>query len=173
MGYDVIVVLDGGFLKWVFEGCLVISELFVICDCYMFVCFCYEMVKDVIEVSCVLKLMDYMIIDVCVVDWFKGEVVELCSGMCVGYILNLCNVFFSMLLNVDKIMKEFVVFKVIFENVGVDLIKFVIIFCGLGVMVVVLCLVMECFGKIDYFLYDGFWIEWGVFLMVFIVIGDV
>lgn len=44
--------------------------------------------------------------------------------------------------------------------------------CGLGVIVVIFCFVMEYMGKIDYLFYDGLWFEWGMYVDFLILIGD-
>lgn len=58
-------------------------------------------------------------------------------------------------------MKDFEELKKVFEEVGIDFGKEFIIFCGFGIIVCVVVLVVYFCGKRDIMVYDGFWVEWG------------
>lgn len=173
MGKVNVVVLDGGFVKWCVEGCLVEDLCLIMCDCYIIVQCQVVLVCDVMQVVVVSKLGSYQIFDVCVVEWFCGDVFELCSGLWVGYIFGLLNLLWQQFFNDDGMMKFVDDLCVVFQVVGVDLVCLVIMICGLGVMVVLLMMVLVCIGYVDYLFYDGSWVEWGSFLDLKIVIGDV
>lgn len=83
----------------------------------------------------------------CSVLWFKGEVLEFCEGVCLGYMFGVFNIFFDILFKSGYfLLVDY--FKVIFDCVNIDLYKFIICMCGFGVIVCIIGVVVLLCGVI-------------------------
>lgn len=158
-----VAVLDGGFPKWVREGRAVEDMPPVIKDRHMTVSRQNQIVRDVTQVARASKLGDHEIIDARAPARFRGEEVEPRPGLRSGHIPGSKNVHYSTLLNDDDTMKDPAELEAIFKAAGVDLSKPAITTCGSGVTAAILFLALERIGHSSNSLYDGSWVEWGMY----------
>ncbi|SPH22841.1 3-mercaptopyruvate sulfurtransferase [Ascidiaceihabitans donghaensis] len=172
MGQMNIAVLDGGLPKWEAEGREIEDMPPVIRDRHMTVRFQNHLVRDVTQVSQASKLGSIQIVDARAAGRFRGEAPEPREGLRSGHIPGSRSVPFTTLLNVDATMKTPDQTRTIFEAAGVDLDKPIITSCGSGVTACVLALALERMGHDQWSLYDGSWVEWGMFPTVPVATGD-
>lgn len=172
-GVYVVVIFDGGLIKWKVEGCDVVIGKEKLCYWYFivwkdigFICM-FDQMKELFDSK------GEQIVDVCSVVWFEGCEVELWLGVNLGYMLGVKNLLMDVLFNVDSIYKLKDGLKVVFEVVGVDLIQLIVVICGFGIIVVIVVFVVYLFGNDKVVVYDGLWSEWGVKVDMFKVIGVV
>ena len=163
MGKVDVSVLDGGFPKWRAEGRAVEDMPPVLRDRHMTVQRQAGLVKDVTQVAHASKLGEAEIIDARSAPRFKGEVAEARAGLRAGHIPGAKNVPYGTLLNADGTMKSPADLGAVFEAAGVDLGKPAITSCGSGVTAAVLSLALERTGHRNHALYDGSWVEWGMY----------
>ncbi len=172
MGQMNIAVLDGGLPKWIAEGREVEDMPPVIRDRHMTVRFQNHLVRDVTQVASASKLGTTQIVDARAAARFRGEAPEPRPGLRSGHIPGSRSVPYTSLLNADQTMKAPEDTRVIFEAAGVDLSKPIITSCGSGVTACVLALALTRLGHDSWSLYDGSWVEWGMFPTVPVATGD-
>lgn len=163
MGKVDVAVLDGGFPKWQAEGRSVEDMPPVLRDRHMTVQRQAGLVKDVTQVAHASKLGEAEIIDARSAPRFRGEVAEARPGLRAGHIPGAKNVPFATLLQADGTMKSPADLGIVFRGAGVDLAKPAITSCGSGVTAAVLSLALERIGHRNHALYDGSWVEWGMY----------
>ena len=160
-GYSDVVVLDGGFPKWVKENRLTTS---VITEKEIRHLTIYEdksIVADRDDVIRATKLNHCSIIDARSEGRFMGTAPEPRSGLRSGSIENSINVPFETLLNEDFTFKKKREILDIFSKKGVVFNNYIITTCGSGVTAAVLYLALDEIGCSKISLYDGSWAEWG------------
>jgi thiosulfate/3-mercaptopyruvate sulfurtransferase len=163
MGKHDIAVLDGGFPKWLAEGCPVEDMPPILRERHITVQRHAELVKNVTQVAAASKLGDHEIIDARAPGRFAGVDPEPRPGLRVGHIPGSKNVHFATLLNPDGTMKSPEALRQVFEAAGVDLKKPAITTCGSGVNAAILALALELVGHRNHAVYDGSWAEWGMY----------
>ena len=163
MGKVDVAVLDGGFPKWRAEGREIEDMPPVLRDRHMTVQRQAGLVKDVTQVAHASKLGEAEIIDARSAPRFRGDVAEARPGLRAGHIPGAKNVPYATLLHADGTMKSHADLAAVFRGAGVDLAKPAITSCGSGVTAAVLSLALERIGHRNHALYDGSWVEWGMY----------
>ena len=160
-GYSDVVVLDGGFPKWVKENRSTTAE---ITEKEIRPLTIYEdksIVADRDDVLRATKLNPCSIIDARSEARFMGTAPEPRSGLRSGSIENSINVPYETLLNEDFTIKSKREIIDIFSKKGVVFNNYIITTCGSGVTAAVLYLALDEIGCSKISLYDGSWAEWG------------
>jgi thiosulfate/3-mercaptopyruvate sulfurtransferase len=163
MGKMDVAVLDGGFPKWRAEGREIEDMPPIVKDRHMTVTRQNGLVKDVTQVAHSSKLREAEIIDARPAARFTGDAPEPRPGLRSGHIPGSRNVPFADVLNPDGTMKTPDALRAVFAVAGVDLAKPAITTCGSGVTAAILSLALERIGHRSHALYDGSWVEWGMY----------
>ena len=160
-GYSDVVVLDGGFPKWVKENRSTTSEITEKEIRHLTIYEDKSIVADRDDVLRATKLNHCSIIDARSEGRFMGTAPEPRSGLRSGSIENSINVPYETLLNEDFTFKSKREIIDIFSKKGVVFNNYIITTCGSGVTAAVLYLALDEIGCSKISLYDGSWAEWG------------
>ena len=160
-GYSDVVVLDGGFPKWVKENRSTTAEITEKEIRHLTIYEDKSIVADRDDVLRATKLNHCSIIDARSEGRFMGTAPEPRSGLRSGSIENSINVPYETLLNEDFTFKKKREILDIFSKKGVVLNNYIITTCGSGVTAAVLYLALDEIGCSKISLYDGSWAEWG------------
>ena len=160
-GYSDVVVLDGGFPKWVKENRSTTADLTEKEIRHLTIYEDKSIVADRDDVLRATKLNHCSIIDARSEGRFMGTAPEPRSGLRSGSIENSINVPYETLLNEDFTFKSKREIIGIFSNKGVVFNNYIITTCGSGVTAAVLYLALDEIGCSKISLYDGSWAEWG------------
>ena len=160
-GYSDVVVLDGGFPKWVKENRLTTAEITEKEIRHLTIYEDKSIVADRDDVLRATKLNHCSIIDARSEGRFMGTAPEPRSGLRSGSIENSINVPYETLLNEDFTFKSKREIIDIFSKKGVVFNNYIITTCGSGVTAAVLYLALDEIGCSKISLYDGSWAEWG------------
>ena len=160
-GYSDVVVLDGGFPKWVKENRSTTADLTEKEIRHLTIYEDKSIVADRDDVLRATKLNHCSIIDARSEGRFMGTAPEPRSGLRSGSIENSINVPYETLLNEDFTFKSKREIKDIFSKKGVVFNNYIITTCGSGVTAAVLYLALDEIGCSKISLYDGSWAEWG------------
>ena len=160
-GYSDVVVLDGGFPKWVTENRATTAELTEKEIRHLTIFEDKSIVADRDDVLRATKLNHCSIIDARSEGRFLGTEPEPRSGLRSGSIENSINVPFETLLNEDFTFKKKEEILDIFSQKGIVFNNYIITTCGSGVTAAVLYLALDEIGCSKISLYDGSWAEWG------------
>ena len=160
-GYSDVVVLDGGFPKWVKENRLTTADLSEKEIRHLTIYEDKSIVADRDDVLRATKLNHCSIIDARSEGRFMGTAPEPRSGLRSGSIENSINVPYETLLNEDFTFKKKREILDIFSKKGVVFNNYIITTCGSGVTAAVLYLALDEIGCSKISLYDGSWAEWG------------
>ncbi|MFL2800364.1 MAG: 3-mercaptopyruvate sulfurtransferase [Paracoccaceae bacterium] len=160
-GYSDVVVLDGGFPKWIKEDRLITAELTAREIRHLTVFEDKSIVVDSDDVLRATKLSHCSIIDARSEGRFLGKEPEPRSGLRSGSIESSINVPYETLLNDDNTFKKKKEILNIFSQKGVVFNNYIITTCGSGVTAAVLYLALDEIGCTKISLYDGSWAEWG------------
>ena len=160
-GYSDVVVLDGGFPKWVKENRSTTAELTEKEIRHLTIFEDKSIVADRDDVLRATKLNHCSIIDARSEGRFLGTEPEPRSGLRSGSIENSINVPFETLLNEDFTFKKKEEILDIFSQKGIVFNNYIITTCGSGVTAAVLYLALDEIGCSKISLYDGSWAEWG------------
>ena len=160
-GYSDVVVLDGGFPKWIKEGRLTTAELAAKEIRHLTIFEDKSLVADRSDVLRATKLNHCSIIDARSEGRFLGKEPEPRSGLRSGSIESSINIPYETLLNEDFTFKKKEEILDIFSQKGVVLNDYIITTCGSGVTAAVLYLALDEIGCTKISLYDGSWAEWG------------
>ena len=160
-GYSDVVVLDGGFPKWVKENRSTTTDLTEKEIRHLTIFEDKSIVADRDDVLRATKLNHCSIIDARSEGRFLGTAPEPRSGLRSGSIENSINVPYETLLNEDFTFKKKQEILDIFSKKGVVLNNYIITTCGSGVTAAVLYLALDEIGCSKISLYDGSWAEWG------------
>ena len=160
-GYSDVVVLDGGFPKWVKENRSTTAELTEKEIRHLTIYEDKSIVADRDDVLRATKLNHCSIIDARSEGRFMGTAPEPRSGLRSGSIENSINVPYETLLNEDFTFKKKREILDIFSKKGVVFNNYIITTCGSGVTAAVLYLALDEIGCSKISLYDGSWAEWG------------
>jgi thiosulfate/3-mercaptopyruvate sulfurtransferase len=160
-GYSDVVVLDGGFPKWVEEDRLTTSDLTAREIRHLTIFEDKSIVVDSDDVLRATKLNHCSIIDARSEGRFLGKEPEPRSGLRSGSIESSINVPYETLLNDDFTFKKKKEILDIFSQKGVVFNNYIITTCGSGVTAAVLYLALDEIGCTKISLYDGSWAEWG------------
>ena len=160
-GYSDVVVLDGGFPKWVKENRSTTADLTEKEIRHLTIYEDKSIVADRDDVLRATKLNHCSVIDARSEGRFMGTAPEPRSGLRSGSIENSINVPYETLLNEDSTFKSKRELIDIFSNKGVVFNNYIITTCGSGVTAAVLYLALDEIGCSKISLYDGSWAEWG------------
>ncbi len=160
-GYSDVVVLDGGFPKWVKENRSTTADLTEKEIRHLTIYEDKSIVADRDDVLRATKLNHCSIIDARSEGRFMGTAPEPRSGLRSGSIENSINVPYETLLNEDFTFKSKREIIDIFSKKGVVFNNYIITTCGSGVTAAVLYLALDEIGCSKISLYDGSWAEWG------------
>ena len=160
-GYSDVVVLDGGFPKWVKENRSITSDLTEKEIRHLTIYEDKSIVADRDDVLRATKLNHCSIIDARSEGRFLGKEPEPRSGLRSGSIENSINVPYETLLNKDFTFKKKQEILDIFSQKGLVFNNYIITTCGSGVTAAVLYLALDEIGCSKISLYDGSWAEWG------------
>ena len=160
-GYSDVVVLDGGFPKWVKENRSTTAEITEKEIRHLTIYEDKSIVADRDDVQRATKLNHCSIIDARSEGRFLGTEPEPRSGLRSGSIKNSINVPYETLLNEDFTFKKKREILDIFSKKGVVFNNYIITTCGSGVTAAVLYLALDEIGCSKISLYDGSWAEWG------------
>lgn len=160
-GYSDVVVLDGGFPKWVKENRSTTADLTEKEIRHLTIYEDKSIVADRDDVIRATKSNHCSIIDARSEGRFMGTAPEPRSGLRSGSIENSINVPYETLLNEDFTFKKKREILDIFSKKGVVFNNYIITTCGSGVTAAVLYLALDEIGCSKISLYDGSWAEWG------------
>ena len=160
-GYSDVVVLDGGFPKWVKENRSTTADLTEKEIRHLTIYEDKSIVADRDDVLRATKLNHCSIIDARSEGRFMGTAPEPRSGLRSGSIENSINVPYETLQNEDFTFKKKREILDIFSKKGVVFNNYIITTCGSGVTAAVLYLALDEIGCSKISLYDGSWAEWG------------
>ena len=160
-GYSDVVVLDGGFPKWVKENRSTTADITEKEIRHLTIYEDKSIVADRDDVLRATKLDHCSIIDARSEGRFMGTAPEPRSGLRSGSIENSINVPYETLLNEDFTFKSKREIIDIFSKKGVVFNNYIITTCGSGVTAAVLYLALDEIGCSKISLYDGSWAEWG------------
>ena len=160
-GYSDVVVLDGGFPKWIKEDRLITADLTAREIRHLTIFEDKSIVVDSDDVLRATKVDHCSIIDARSEGRFLGKEPEPRSGLRSGSIESSINVPYETLLNDDFTFKKKKEILDIFSQKGVVFNNYIITTCGSGVTAAVLYLALDEIGCTKISLYDGSWAEWG------------
>ena len=160
-GHSDVVVLDGGFPKWVKENRSTTADITEKEIRHLTIYEDKSIVADRDDVLRATKLNHCSIIDARSEGRFLGKEPEPRSGLRSGSIENSINVPYESLLNKDFTFKKKHEILDIFSQKGLVFNNYIITTCGSGVTAAVLYLALDEIGCSKISLYDGSWAEWG------------
>lgn len=163
MGKNDVAVLDGGLPRWKAEGGEISNLAPSIKDRHMTVSYQADLIKCVTQVAQASKLKKAEILDARAADRFSGQIAEPRAGLRSGHIPGAKNIPFQMLFNKDGTMKLPKDLYTIFQKAGVHLDMPIITSCGSGITAAIINLALERIGQRNHSLYDGSWVEWGMY----------
>ena len=162
-GHTDVAVLDGGLPKWRAEGRPLEDMAPIARDRHFTAHRDASLVRDVTQVSAVVKLGGEQIVDARAPERFSGAAPEPRAGLRSGHIPGSLNVHYRDVLNPDGAMKAPEALRALFAQAGVDLGKPIVNTCGSGVTACILSLAQMRAGARRTAVYDGSWSEWGAY----------
>lgn len=157
-----VVILDGGFPKWLAEGRPVEEDAPPQPEPRSFTArLDNSAVANADDVARAIESKAAQVVDARAADRFRGEAPEPRPGLKSGHIPGSLNLPSSLLVS-DGRLKEPEEIVSLFRDAGFDLDKPSIMTCGSGVSAVILSTALELVGKPAKAIYDGSWSEWGM-----------
>ena len=160
-GHDRVAVLDGGFPRWLAEGCPVASGEAAPRPRRFTARLRRRLVRDLASVRGNLKTRREQVLDARSRGRFTGTEPEPRAGLRSGHILGSLNLPYEQLYQADGTLLGADALRRQFEAAGLDLGKPIVTSCGSGVTASVLALGLAVLGRADVAVYDGSWTEWG------------
>lgn len=171
MGFENVLVLDGGLRKWRAEGRPTVSGPASPAKAEVRPAFDGGLVRDQAAMRAIVANGGAQIVDARGAARFRGEAPEPRPGLRSGHMPAACNVPFDGLLNPDGTMKSVDEIPSVFTGAGVDLDRPIVTTCGSGVTASVLALALARIGRDRAAVYDGSWSEWGALTDAPVVTG--
>lgn len=157
-----VVILDGGFPKWLAEGRPVEEDSPQPRQPRVFTARLDNgAVANADDVARATASQAIQVVDARAADRFRGEAPEPRPGLASGHIPGSLNLPSSQL-TTDGRLKSPEEIVALFRDAGVDLDKPSIMTCGSGVSAVILATALETVCKPAKAIYDGSWSEWGM-----------
>lgn len=161
MGHEDVVVLDGGFEKWLAEGRPTESGPGAHRRTHFRARKRDELVSDAARILDWSTNGGAQILDARPAARFAGKAPEPRPGLRSGSIPNSRNLPAPDLMNADGTLKSKAELQAAFDAAGIDLAAPLTTTCGSGVAASLLALVAARLGNWDVSVYDGSWTEWG------------
>lgn len=160
-GHDAVVVLDGGFKKWLAEGRAVESGRAAPEPRKFAARARPELVRDLRAMLDNLETGGAQVLDARSAGRFAGTEPEPRAGLRAGHIPGSLNLPVDALSRPDGTLRPVEELRTAFAAAGLDPERPVVTSCGSGVTASVLALGMYRIGRTDVAVYDGSWSEWG------------
>lgn len=161
MGFDDVVVLDGGLKAWRAEGRPVDSGECALPPSTVTPAFRPALVRSLDDVREIIASGSAQIVDARSGPRFRAEVPEPRAGLRSGHMPGARNLPFDSLLEADGHMKPLPAIRSAFEAAGLELSRPAVATCGSGLTAAVLAFALVRLGREDVAVYDGSWTEWG------------
>lgn len=161
MGHANVVVLDGGFEKWLAEDRPVESGAPEFERTHFKALPREDLVANAAQVKAWTDAGVRPILDARPADRFAGQAPEPRPGLRSGHIPGSKNLSAPLLLNADGTLKPGDELLAAFEQAGIDVDTRFTTTCGSGVAASLLALAAARLGNWDVAVYDGSWSEWG------------
>lgn len=156
-----VVILDGGFAKWLAEGRAVEGGKTTMPHRHFTVARNDSLYRSKDQVGQAIRTGSAQIVDARGASRFTGEEPEARTGLVSGHMPGARNIPYSRFFHADGTWKRGDELKALFGDEGIDLDKPVITTCGSGITAAVLSFGAAVLGAKDVALYDGSWSEWG------------
>lgn len=170
MGYDDVVVLDGGLKAWRAEDRPVEQDPVTPRATVVTPAFRPDLVRDLAAVTGILATGAAQLVDARPAGRFTGQTPEPRASLRSGHMPGALNVPFTQVVAEDGTLKSEHDLEAVFA--AVDLEKPLVTTCGSGVTAAVLALALARLGRVDVAVYDGSWTEWGGRSDTAVVTGD-
>jgi thiosulfate/3-mercaptopyruvate sulfurtransferase len=161
MGFNDVVVLDGGLKAWLAEGRPVESAETALPRSTVTPAFRAELVRGLGDVAGIISSGAAQLVDARSGPRFRAEVPEPRAGLRSGHMPGAKSLPFDTLLEPGGHMKPAPELAKLFADAQVDLAQPIVTSCGSGLTAAVLALGLARLGRGDVAVYDGSWTEWG------------
>lgn len=161
MGHDKVMVLDGGFPKWMREGRPVQTGPAAAAPAVFTADPRPAIMRGFDDVMAIVRDATARMVDARGAARFTGAEPEPRAGMRSGHMPGAANVPWRSVVADDGTLKSAEDLRAIFAAAGVDIRAPIVTTCGSGISAAILMLALEQIDAANVALYDGSWTEWG------------